>query len=239
MRPRFTSLLSVGLLAACAHGGATRAPLGSAAPDVDHVIVGVDSLERGVEMLRAATGVAPAIGGVHPGRGTRNALLALGNGQYLELMAPDPAQPRTPRSEPLFALRALAPIGWAARTRNADSLRAALVARGVPASPVAPGGRRRPDGATLRWRVFDPWGVESDVLPFVIEWDVTATHPAADAPAGCTLAGFVLASPAPDTLRARLAQAGFRVEVRAASREALSITLACPKGRVRFGPDAP
>jgi len=58
---------------------------------VDHVIVSIDSLERGMAMLEQRTGVAPMMGAVHPGRGTRNALLSLGPTTYLELLAPNQA----------------------------------------------------------------------------------------------------------------------------------------------------
>ena len=216
----------------------TAARAQSPAPQLDHLIVGIDSLERGVELLGRLTGVRPAVGGVHPGRGTRNALLALGGGQYLELMAPDPAQTPTPTSAPLARLHEPTPIGWAARTSNADSVRSALAARGRSDLPLRPGSRRRPDGATLRWRTLEVWGpTASDLLPFFIEWDPTSTHPASDAPRGCTLTSFTIVSPAADSLRAELRAASLDVRVAKGPRDGIAVSLACPAGKVTLGPD--
>lgn len=58
-----------------------------------------------------------APGGSHPGVGIRNALLSLGDGAYLEIIAPDPKQAPGELGSFLAKLRAMRPVGWALQTR--------------------------------------------------------------------------------------------------------------------------
>lgn len=222
-------------------GTAQRRPVPPPPTAVDHVILAIDSLERGVRLLREATGLTAVFGGVHPGRGTQNALLALGSGQYLELLAPNPADPEGAEAVAEFATyRALTPVGWAARTADAERVRAVAMARGAPGGVVRPGARQRPDGATLRWRTVDPWnGANDTLLPFFIEWDPASPHPSANAPPGCTLVSLTLASPAADSIQALLRQADLTVPVSRAPRDALTVRLRCATGVVEFAPPAP
>jgi hypothetical protein len=209
----------------------------TAPPGIDHVILAIDSLERGIALLRDATGLTATYGGAHPGGGTQNALLGLGPGVYLELLAPNPQDAAGATRVAEFAgYRTLTPVGWAMGTSNADSLSSHLVARGAASGTVIAGSRQRPDGAVLRWRIVNPWPGVSRLVPFFIEWDAASPHPSTDAQPGCTLAAMSLASPAADSLHTLLGHAAIQILVSSAPGDAMSVTLDCPTGRLQFPP---
>ena len=112
--------------------------------DVDHFILRVSNLSRGIDAFSALTGVVPSYGGQHPGRGTENALVSLGAGRYVELLAPvakpDSAGPAVGggTSEPVK----LTWSGWALHTRALDQLITVVRGAGFPVSAPTPGSRR-------------------------------------------------------------------------------------------------
>jgi glyoxalase-like protein len=191
---------------------------------LDHLILGCNDLDRGIALIEERTGVRAAGGGVHPGRGTRNALLALGPRRYLEIIAPDPAQSTLTWFAALADMTQPRLVGWAARAADLDSLAARLrKARIAFRGPVA-GSRARPDGTTVRWRTLMLADDEDALLPFFIEWD--SAHPSEDAPVGCVLTGLAIDTPNTDRVAALARVLGLELLIAHASAPRLLATIA-------------
>jgi len=191
-------------------GGAALAPqaawaAGDVPPLLDHILLGCSGLDSGIDFVAQNTGVRAAFGGVHPGRGTRNALLSLGERRYLEVIAPDPKQDRVDpfAQEQVERLKRLASphlIGWAAHPGDLEKFAVRLREGNVAFDGPRPGSRQRPDGKLLRWKTLNLKDDKGGLLPFFIEWGADSLHPSADAPKGCTLTHFGAATPKPDQL---------------------------------------
>jgi glyoxalase-like protein len=106
--PRRTFLAVVGSLAA------PKLSPGEVDPPVvlDHILLGCNDLDGGVAFVEKRTGVRAIFGGIHPERGTRNALLSLGENHYLEIIAPDPQQGGTSDMRNLRQLAEPRLVGW-------------------------------------------------------------------------------------------------------------------------------
>jgi len=162
---------------------------------LDHILLGCSDLDMGIAFVEQHTGVRAAFGGVHPGRGTRNALLSLGEKHYLEIIAPDPEQPDAPDSFGLRKLEQPKPITWAAHPGSLDEFAKRLRSANLAFDGPTPGSRKRLDGRLLQWKTINLHENYGGVLPFFIEWSADTTHPSVDAPSGCQLVHFMVCSP--------------------------------------------
>ncbi len=203
---------------------------------VDHLLLGARDLDQGIAWLDARTGVKAQPGGSHPGLGTRNALVSLGGRQYLEIIAPDPAQAAFNFNLDLRALATPRLVTWAVSTADVDAAVAAARRHGLDVVGPRDGSRTRPDGSVLQWRsagVRAPFAeADLDPVPFFIEWASSSHHPSSDAPSGCRLVDVAIAGPEPAKLEAVLASLGVEATVTKAAHVRLSATLDTPKGRV-------
>jgi len=199
---------------------------------LDHVILGVADLARGIREFEAMTGVAPRFGGRHPRRDTQNALASLGPGRYLEILAP--ADPNAGSRDPRVNYQDLTFAGWALQTRGIDAVIVRLRAAGVDIGDSSPGSRETPEGTLLQWTTAAPGGRGLELAPFLIEWSLDTMHPSASSPEGCRLGAINLEHPDPGRLQALFTAAGFNAALRQGASPRMTLTLDCPRGRVTF-----
>jgi len=156
---------------------------------VDHLVYATPNLKEGIAEVESLLGIRPTPGGRHPGFGTRNALLALGDRCYLEIIGPDPERdhPGLPEVFGIAQLTASRLVTWAANSESLEGLADAEVAEGIHIGALSAGSRQTPEGVVLSWRFTDPLTVIADgLVPFFIDWGNTS-HPASTAAQGARL----------------------------------------------------
>jgi hypothetical protein len=200
---------------------------------IDHLVLGINALETGVSTFKRLTGVAPVRGGEHPGLGTENALVSLGDGQYLEVIAPTG---RTSRSSfgDLSSLSSLTPVGWAIHTGELRSLVYRLREAGFTITDPQPGSRKRPDGTLLSWQAARLSGNGLELAPFFIQWGRGVAHPSTTSPTGCRLRHVALRDPSPSRLAALFRILQVDVSNAAGATRSVEFSLHCPHGDVTF-----
>ena len=189
-------------------------------PNLDHLVVGAETLEQGVTYVKEQLGVAIPKGGEHPSMGTHNHLMQLGGNVFLEVIAvnPDAPAPDRPRwyglDDPFVRARLRTQprlLGWVVNTTDLTGLQAKTSFSFGEATRVSRG--------DLTW----DFGIPDDgrllaggMLPYLIQWH-TDTHPAERMRnVGCTLEKLELHHPQPEWLSAILNEIGAAelVEVR-------------------------
>lgn len=230
--PLFLMLCS---LIAASNGAAQKRP-DELLSRVDHLVYATPDLDRGIEEIEKLLGVRASAGGQHPGRGTRNALVALGPTAYLEIFAPDPDQPppKEPRPFGLDTLKESKLVAWFVNGRDLGRLRDEAIRKGVPLGEVKSGSRRRPDGVELSWQFTDPWTPVADgIVPFFIDWG-ESPHPAGNAAKGASLVSLRAEHSDAGGVRRMLRHLGLYLPVKRGQRPALIAVIEGPRGRVKL-----
>jgi Glyoxalase-like domain len=162
---------------------------------VDHVSYAAESggLRDTASRLADALGVAAVDGGVHPRFGTRNMVLPLLDGRFVEVVEvlDHPASDKAPFGQAVRQ-RSQDGGGWLGWVVAMDDLAPAEERLGRIS---APGNRHRPDGVELRWRQLGVKGLIADPqLPFLIQWQTPEhLHPSQAGATHARLTGLQIA----------------------------------------------
>lgn len=204
---------------------------------IDHIAVGTDTLENGVDTMQKLLGVSLTQGGKHDLMSTHNKVMQAGNESFFELIAQDPEAPAPNRTrwftlDDQNTLKRLASrpraLCWVVNTNDLDAL--------VAASPIDLGEVVTFTRGDRSWRLTVPADghlPEAGLIPAFIEWS-PGPHPSTGQPdLGVTLKSINLTHPDPDQLTDQLKQLHVdRLCTVTKGEIGLSFNLDSPKGLV-------
>jgi catechol 2,3-dioxygenase-like lactoylglutathione lyase family enzyme len=136
---------------------------------LDHIVISVVDLNAAIEHYQAL-GFSAFYGGKHADGNTHNGLIIFRDGTYIELIAlTDPGVLDRPENAQMSFLSFFKSgegfAGFALRCDDIDAEVQAMRSRGLAINDPRDGGRKRPDGQQLAWRVAS---VEGKLSPFLI-----------------------------------------------------------------------
>ncbi len=146
---------------------------------LDHLsfAAGPEGLQGTAEQLSRQLGAEFHDGGFHPRFGTRNQILPLSGGQYLEVVEvlDHPAAEKAPFGQAVRARSNMGGgwLGWVVAVDDLAPIEQRLGRKAVP------GNRRLPEGDELQWQQIGIRGLQADPqLPFFIRWlSDSESHP--------------------------------------------------------------
>ena len=203
---------------------------------LDHIVIAAPDLDAAKQEFADRTRVTPIDGGQHVGRGTRNALVSFGAGQYLEIIAPDPEQDIGDTfGAALAGLSETRLLHWAVRVSGLEAVAEVARAAGFEPGPIFETSRAQADGVVLNWKLMGVGGHDAGgFVPFYIDW-LDCPHPADTSVVVGPLTVFELHLPADDPARQLLAGTD-NVTLEAGSR-ALTVRFDSPGGPVEYSAD--
>ncbi|MEM7097732.1 MAG: VOC family protein [Pseudomonadota bacterium] len=180
---------------------------------IDHFMYAVASLDEGLEWAGDTFGIKPAYGGEHIGLGTRNALLSLGT-TYLEIIAPDPAQPQEEGTlgTQFGELSAGGMVTWAAEG-DLGAIAERLGRAGIATHGPSRTQRQTETEELLVWDLLFPVGSAHGArMPFFIDW-LECANPKDTNPVGGKFRQLTLQSPDAENLASVLEGVGLNLVV--------------------------
>lgn len=202
---------------------------------LDHITIAARTLDEGVAYVEQALGVPMSGGGAHPLMATHNTFLRLGEGLFLEVIAPDPAakasRPRwfaldDPKTHEALS-RAPKLMIWVARTPDIDASLAAMPNAARPAITVTRG--------DLAWLISVPpdGSLPLDgAFPTLIQWP-QGVHPSSRLPdLGCSLVELEVTHPEAKSIQSSLSGSldDSRISFRSAATPSLKVMIRTPTG---------
>lgn len=206
-------------------------------PILDHIVYAVPDFDNAIHDLEAKRGIKPVIGGRHLLRGTKNALLNLGNSCYLEILAidRDNATFNGPKWMGIDFITRPTITRWAIQTTKIEVDSHIIKKQYQELGRLEEGERKTPEGETLRWKMTLPLPApEIDVIPFLLDWSESDFHPTDKLEKGCLLQNITLYHPQPEMIETILEKLSFKMKVSTATAPKIIIQISGKNGVVEL-----
>ena len=183
------------------------------------------------------TGIRPTFGGYHTTQGTKNAVVNLGEGRYLELLAidEDNVSIPAPRWMGVDFLEKPHITRWSLKSN--DLLRDSNILKTYQGDmgKVQGGQRKMTNGKLLTWEMSMPLSSpQVEIIPFMTDWQQSEVHPTDSMPEEFQFIGLQFFHPAPPSVAEILKKLGVEGSVIKGAEIAIKMKMNTPKGVVEI-----
>ncbi len=201
--------------------------------NIDHIVYCVPDLNEAIDYIDNILGVRPVIGGRHTSKGTKNALLHLGNKCYLEILAIDN------ENEDFEGMRWMGIdlidrpkiTRWSLKSNRLEEDSSILSKHSSDLGIIEEGSRLTTDDRRLAWQMILPaTSPEVELLPFMTDWSHSDSHPTDTLAGGCLLQSVELFHPNPAVINDVFSELNVEVEIKKASQARIMIHVQSPNG---------
>lgn len=204
---------------------------------IDHIVYAVTDLDEAILEFEAKTGVRPTFGGYHQHKGTKNALVNIGNGAYLELITVDHenAAIAAPRWMGVDLIGEAEVTRWSLKSDQLEPDSQALSTFDANMGAIEGGQRNTAAGDLLSWMMILPLAEPAvEIAPFVTSWGENSVHPTQNLSPVCPLIDIRFVHPEPLAFKELWRQLGLTYPIVAGPAPQIKIVLDCPNGNIEL-----
>lgn len=205
---------------------------------IDHIVYAVPNLAEAINWFENISGVRPTIGGKHANQGTKNALVNLGDGCYLELITVDDENTHinAPRWMGVDLLDGPSKTSrWSLKSDELERDSQIIKAYNPEMGVIHQGQRKTTSGQLLSWQMTLPLAQpQVELVPFMTDWQYSDFHPTDKMEEQCQLIALHLYHPHPAAIQPTIDALGLDMKVEKSVRIAIELSLGTPKGVVRI-----
>jgi len=202
---------------------------------IDHIVYAVQNLEEACDYLESTLEVKPIFGGYHKTKGTKNALLNLGDNCYLEILAVDKANDSITGSRWMGVdlIKETRITRWAINSNSLVDDQQKLREYNENMGEIFGGSRETPNGGLLQWEMILPLALPTiELAPFMVNWSQSSIHPTEALANECSLIGIDFYQTKAESTEKLFTDLGINTQIHQSTESKIVIQIKTPSGKI-------